>query len=72
MPALDWQVVEERTRRLGDAGLLEQRENVRPATSPDGYDPQEGQEDTPCNRAIRSVPVRGVPASLRTSLAGLL
>lgn len=61
-------MVEEGTKSLSDAGMLERIENVRPVMSPDGYVPREGQEDTPFTKAIKSVLVRGAPGSLRSSV----
>ncbi len=39
MPALDWQMAEEGTKRLSDADMLERTEKVRPVTWPHGYVP---------------------------------
>lgn len=47
MPTVDQPVVEEGRKRLIEAGMLEQTENVRPVTSPGGYALGEGREDTP-------------------------
>lgn len=68
VPALDEQVAEEGTKRLSEAGLVEQIEHVRP----EGYAPREGPEDTPCTKAIRSVLVGEGAASPRSSAVALL
>lgn len=72
VPALDEQVAEEGTKRLSEAGLVEQIEHVRPGPWPDGYAPREGREDTPCTKAIRSVLVGEGAASPRSSAVALL